>query len=113
MSFELSPHHEEFRKDAMARIAAWAISNPQQSPNLNEIFAKEIDKIVQGLFDERRKTLTEVLQDTLALLGDAEPLSEARREAAEATVAQLVERFGYRPESAEEAIRAYLREQAD
>ncbi len=106
--------HDSFRKDVMARIAAWAIEHKNSPPDLDQIFAKERTKIVQGLFDERRQTLTEALEDTLVLLqGSAEQLETARREAAEQTLSELTTNLGYTRASAEEAIRHYLQEQSD
>ncbi len=105
---------ESFRKDVMARIAAWALKHPEQRPDLGSIFAKERAQIVQGLFGEREKTLRETLADTLALLeGRGDALSDARRDAVEQTLSALEERFGYQRESAEEAIRHYLKERAE
>ncbi len=126
--------HDSFRKDVMARIAAWAIehkaeteasdpdsdspaSNPAASdsaPDLNHIFAKERKQIVAGLFDERRQALIEGLTDTLTLLeGKPQNLDDSQRAAAERTLTELTTNLGYQPASAEEAIRHYLQEQAD
>jgi len=106
--------HDSFRKDVMARIAAWAMGHKDTAPDMDQIFAKERNQIVQGLFDERRQTLTEALEDTLALLeGRPEKLAGPRREAAERTLAELTTRLGYQEASAKEAIRHYLQEQSD
>ncbi len=103
-----------FRRDAMARIAAWAMKHADQRPDMREIFAKERAQIVQGLFTEREATLRQTLQDTLALLeGRAESLPEARQEAARETRDTLASEHGYRDDSAEEAIRHYLQERLD
>jgi len=105
--------HDIFRKDVMARIAAWAIGHKDIPPDLNLIFAKERKQIVQGLFDERRQSLTEALTDTLTLLDDGpEKLAESRQEAAARTLSELTDNLGYQPASAEEAIRHYLQEQS-
>lgn len=106
--------HDAFRKDVMARIASWAIEHKDTAPDLDHIFTKECDKIVQGLFDERRQSLTESLQDTLTLLsGDTTPFDDPRRDSAERTLETLTHELGYERASAEEAIRYYLQEQAD
>jgi serine protein kinase len=108
--------HDSFRKDVMARIAAWAIGHQDAplDPDLNLIFAKERKQIVQGLFNERRQTLTEGLTDTLTVLDDGpEKLAKDRREAAENTLNELTTNLGYERASAEEAIRHYLQEQTD
>lgn len=106
--------HDVFRKDVMARIASWAIEHKDQPPDLDHIFAKEYDRIVQGLFDERRQTLTESLEDTLAVLaGDPGQLDSARRGKADQTLETLTTKLGYNRASAEEAIRHYLQEQTD
>ena len=106
--------HDSFRKDVMARIAAWAIGHKDEAPDLDQIFAGERKQIVQGLFEERRHTLIEALEDTLALFeGRFEHLTEPRREAADGILSELTTHLGYERASAEEAIRHYLREQAD
>ncbi len=106
--------HEAFRQDVMARIASWAMEHKDLAPDLDEIFAPERAKIAQALFEDRRRTLTEALEDTLLLLGDRpEQLLGRRREVAERTIESLTSRLGYSRASAEEAIAYYLKEQAD
>ncbi|MFH2007631.1 MAG: serine protein kinase PrkA [bacterium] len=102
---------QAFRRDVMARIASWAMAHTDRRPVLGEIFAKEKQQIIQGLFDERRKALTDGLEDVIELLGKrVELLSESRRTAALSTLGRLLE-LGYTDASAEEAIRHYLQEQ--
>jgi predicted Ser/Thr protein kinase len=103
-----------FRKDVMARIAAWAMRNPDQRPRLGEIFGKERQQIIHAHFQERQVSLKQALEDTLLLLGKrAGPLSEARRRAADEAVADLLGPRGYAADSAAEAIRFYLEERFD
>lgn len=109
-----APDPKGYRKDVMARIAAWAMKHPEQRPRLGEIFAKERQQIVHALFQERQKALRQALEDALlALGGHTEGLSEVRRKAAEECQGALLGPLGYRADSAEEAIRFYLQERFD
>lgn len=105
---------QSFRRDVMARIASWAMGHPNERPDLSDIFAKERGQIVQHLFAEREETLLRTLRDVLALSdGQGDDLSETRRRAAEGTLATLRSDYGYRDDSAREAIVTYLSGQAD
>lgn len=100
-----------FRKDIMARIAAWAMQHKDERPRLGEIFGKERRQIVQGLFTERHQVLKQAVEDVLLLLdGRGELLAETRRRSAKETLAHMIDSIGYVEKSAEEAIRHYLQE---
>jgi predicted Ser/Thr protein kinase len=99
-----------FRRDAIARIASWAMAHPGlHPPDLEAIFAKERREIERGIQRDRQKPFRQALEDLLALLREqTDALSADRRNAAATALDHLVSTLGYRRESAQEAVTLYL-----
>jgi predicted Ser/Thr protein kinase len=103
--------HEEFRRNLISRVAAWAIDHPGQALPTKGLFPQHIAKLRDVFFQEHRKQVVAVAGDLSVILsegeGSLEPDALAR---ARSTLAVLKARFGYDDDSARDAVVALLKE---
>ncbi len=103
--------HEEFRRNLISRVAAWAIDHPGQMLPGKGLFPQHIAKLREVFFEEHRTQVTAVARDLEVILsegaGGLEPDALAR---ANSTLAVLKARFGYDDDSARDAVGALLKE---
>ncbi|GAB4523948.1 MAG: serine protein kinase [Haliangiales bacterium] len=108
----------EFRHDLISKVGAWSLDNPKARPDYAVIFADYVRRLEGHYFAQRTKILRRGIEDALALLtaergddderGDAGLEPDALRQA-KATVDNLCGRFGYREDSARDALSLLLR----
>ncbi len=103
--------HEEFRRNLISRVAAWAIDHPGQMLPARGLFPQHIEKLREVFFQEHRKQVIAVARDVELLLSDgAESLAPDARARAASTLAALKSRYGYDDDSARDAVAALIRE---
>jgi serine protein kinase len=99
---------QRFREDLLRQVAAWTLENPAESLDLNLVFAPQIQALARGFHS---RVVAQVSEIGAAVLAHGTPafdaLPEARRKAAERTLAGLVQRYGYCPRCAPQCV-AYL-----
>lgn len=77
--YEVTKDNEEarrkFREEVIARIGAWALSNPNQEPALEEIFADYFSRMREDYYRQQKSTVSDGVQMMLEMLTDHEPVS--------------------------------------
>ncbi|HXK20061.1 MAG TPA: serine protein kinase PrkA [Polyangiaceae bacterium] len=102
---------EDVRHGLINTIAAWAIDHPDQVVDHTRVFAPQLRRLCEVVFVERRSVVVKFCRDVLLLLKEAGTgLDTPRRAAAQRTVDQLKQRFGYEDGSASDAAVALVRE---
>ncbi len=103
--------HEEFRRNLISRVAAWAIDHPGQMLPARGLFPQHIEKLREVFFQEHRKQVIAVARDLEVVLSEgAESLTPDGRARAVSTLAVLKSRYGYDDDSARDAVAALMRE---
>lgn len=93
---------EEFRKNFISRIAAWAIENPRQKVDVGTIFPKYVKRLKRAYFEEHRQKVAKIARYALELLTNEKEnrLTEAKRQKAEMLIENLITSRGYCKECA-------------
>jgi predicted Ser/Thr protein kinase len=92
---------EEFRKELMSAVAAWAIDHPDEKVDYQMLFPEYLERLEEAYFAEHRKQIGAVLRDVLDVLSGEEPVDPM---AAESTIARMKERYGYEESSLKVAL---------
>jgi predicted Ser/Thr protein kinase len=101
---------DDFRRDAIGRIAAWSIDHPREKLDYAQVFPRQFQMLRDAYFEQRRKLVKKTLEDLLALLAEERIVGvdlEAR-ERVERT-RQNLELRGYCERCAREAVSYLLR----
>jgi serine protein kinase len=107
----VSAAHEEFRRNLISRVAAWAIDHPGQSLPTKGLFPQHIAKLRDVFFQEHRKQVIAVARDLSVILTEgAAALEPDARARATSTLAVMKSRYGYDDDSARDAVSALLKE---
>lgn len=102
---------ENWRHSIMSRIAAWAIENPGAPVNNAVVFAEQIRRLRDAVFQQRRGAVARATLDVLKVIRDnGVGLSEPEQAAAQAMIRRLSTEFGYNDASAADAAGALVRE---
>jgi serine protein kinase len=103
--------HEEFRRNLISRVAAWAIDHPGQPLPTKGLFPQHIAKLRDVFFQEHRKQVVAVARDLSVILSEGEAALEPDALArARSTLAALKARYGYTNDSVRDAVGALLKE---
>lgn len=103
--------HEEFRRNLISRVAAWAIDHPGEPLPTKGLFPQHIAKLRDVFFEEHRKQVITVARDLSVILSEGEGALEPDALArARSTLAELKARFGYDDDSVRDAVSALLKE---
>lgn len=95
---------EEFRNSIISSIAAYSIDNPGEKVDYTRVFSNLFTSMRKSFFEERHKTTRRILEDLLDYFEDDSNLTQAEKEAVETTLGNLTEKYGYREDSAREAV---------
>lgn len=102
---------EELRHSLIGTIAAWAIDHPGDPVVNSRVFADQIRRMRNAVFEERRTALAKLCRDLVVLLKEeGEGLADAQKRGATVLLDGLVSRFGYNRDSAGDAAASLLRE---
>lgn len=92
---------QNFRKDLLARLAAWKIENPNIELNIGIVFDDLLSKIKNHFYKEKEKHISTTCDAMLKYsINEKTDLSPKDRELAESTFANLEKVYGYSQETA-------------
>lgn len=101
---------DEFRHDLISRIGAWSLDHPNEKPDFSRIFVDHFKRLREDYFERRKKIIRRGVEDVLTLLtASGAGLGDEGRRQAQRTVDNLIQRFGYREDSARDAISLLFR----
>jgi serine protein kinase len=87
---------QEWRRQTISAIAAWALDHPGQRVDPPVVFPQHIRRMREAIFAERRPAVAKLARDLVVLVRDAGVgLDAERRSAAEGTIERMIQRFGY------------------
>lgn len=110
-SLDVSDPADDFRHDLISKIGAWSLDHPSERPEYTVIFADYFKRLKDDYYEQRGKVVRRGLEDTLTLLtSDDGGLGLDARAQAERTRDALFARFGYRGDSARDALTLLLRQ---
>jgi predicted Ser/Thr protein kinase len=93
---EVKVEAEEWRKQLISAIAAWAIDHPGQKVDPAGVFPQHLRKMREAIFSDRRKDVAGIARDIVLLVREeGVGLDAERKREAEATIEGLIARFGY------------------
>jgi serine protein kinase len=109
-TLEVTGAPDDFRRDLITKIGAWSLDHRNEKPDYTVIFADHFKRLKADYFDQRRKNVRRAVQDTLTLLtSDGAGLDLEGQRLAERTRDTLYSRFGYRADSARDALTLLFR----
>ncbi|MBL8605574.1 MAG: serine protein kinase PrkA [Myxococcales bacterium] len=103
--------HDEFRKNLISQVAAWAIDHPGEGVPYATLFPQHLQKLKERYYGTRRKLVagyTEALVRLIAEKGDG--LDDEDQKRAARTLEALTDRSGYCPACARDMAVALLKE---
>ena len=101
---------QQFREGLVRKIGAWVVDHPGERPNYDELFPESIQAIQDDYYRRNQKIIEDV-RDNLQRYGtdDMNDLEADLRRRVTDTMDTLVERYGYCPDCAKEAIAFFAR----
>jgi serine protein kinase len=109
-TLEITGTPDDFRRDLISKIGAWSLDHPNEKPDYTVIFAEYFKRLKADYFEQRRKSVRRGVEDLLTLLAaDGAGLDLEARRLAERTRETLFSRFGYRADSARDALTLLFR----
>jgi serine protein kinase len=109
-TLEVTGAPDDFRRDLITKIGAWSLDHRNEKPDYTVIFADYFKRLKADYFEQRRKNVRRAVQDTLTLLtSDGAGLDLEGQRLAERTRDTLYARFGYRADSARDALTLLFR----
>ena len=107
---EVRADANEWRQQIIGTIAAWALDHPGQKLDAPQVFPQHIRRMREAIFAERRPAVARLARDLVILVREeGTGLDGERRRAAESTIEQMVQRFGYCRECATDAAVVLMR----
>jgi predicted Ser/Thr protein kinase len=93
---EVKVEADEWRKQLISAIAAWAIDHPGQKVDPTGVFPQHLRKMREAIFGDRRKDVANIARDIVLLVREEGiGLDAERKRDADATIDGLIARFGY------------------
>jgi predicted Ser/Thr protein kinase len=101
---------QEWRRQMISGIAAWALDHPGRKVEATEVFPHHVKRMRDAIFAERRAQVATLTRDLVILVRDeGAGLDANRRRDAEQTLARLKSQFGYDEDSAGDMASHLLR----
>ncbi len=87
---------QDWRRQLISAIAAWALDHPGQKIDAAVVFPQHMRRMREAIFTERRPAVARLAKDvSLVVREDGVGLDAERRRDAESTIERMVSRFGY------------------
>jgi serine protein kinase len=101
---------ESFRRGLINAVAGWAIDHPGERVEYARVFPRHFERLKEAYFADRRKQLRDIGNDILRLIAHEEDhrLNQERVELAQKAFDHLCARYGYRSDSARDALSELL-----
>jgi serine protein kinase len=102
---------EEFRRNLISRVAAWAIDHPGERVPYVTLFPQYLQAIRDAFFQDRRKVLVGIAREVITRITDeGDSLDDEAKRRAESVLASLKADRGYEDRSARDALASLLKE---
>jgi len=102
---------EEFRRNLISRVAAWAIDHPGERVPYVTLFPQHLQAIRDAFFQDRRKVLVGIAREVITHITDeGDSLDDEAKRRAVSVLASLKANRGYEDRSARDALAALLKE---
>ena len=104
-TLEVPGDAEEFRGGLIAKIGAWSLDHRGEKPVFSLIFGDHLKKLKDAYFERHRKAIARGVEALVGVLtGNEGGYSEDQLAVARTARDTLIERFGYREESARDLV---------
>ncbi len=101
---------QEWRRQLISAIAAWALDHPGQKVDPTGVFPQHLRRMREAIFADRRTEVARITRDVVLLVRDeGAGLDAERKRDAAATVERLIARFGYCRECAADTANLLVR----
>jgi predicted Ser/Thr protein kinase len=107
---EMKGDAQDWRRQLISGIAAWALDHPGQKVDPATVFPQHLKRMREAIFAERRRAVAELARDIVLLVREeGAGLDGERRREAEGTVDRMVARFAYCRDCAADAASLLIR----
>jgi predicted Ser/Thr protein kinase len=107
---EMKGDAQEWRRQLISGIAAWALDHPGQKVDPATVFPQHLKRMREAIFADRRRAVAELARDIVLLVREeGASLDGERRQDAEGTVERMTARFQYCRECAADAASLLIR----
>ena len=104
-TLELTGRPEELRGALIAKIGAWSLDHKGEKPVLVEIFAEQVKRLRDAYFERHRKAIASGVRELVEhLTTEGGTAAGPARDRAERALETLINRFGYRRDSARDLV---------
>ena len=101
---------QDWRRQLISAIAAWALDHPGQKVDPATVFPQHLRRMREAIFADRRESVAHLAKSIVLLVRDeGVGLDQQHRRDAEGAIDRLVSRFGYCRECAADAASLLLR----
>ncbi len=105
------PNVEAFRRGLMNQIAGHAIDRPGEKVDYPRVFPRQLERMKEAYFSDRRKQLQEIGEDIMKLLANEQDrdLDQEHAELARFAFDRMCTRYAYQADSVRDALGELLR----
>jgi predicted Ser/Thr protein kinase len=104
-TLEITGKAEDFRGGLIGKIGSWSLDHRGQKPVYSEIFADHLKKLRDAYFERHKKAISRGVQGLVGVLtGNEGGFTADQLEQARTARATLLEKFGYRDDSARDLV---------
>ena len=104
-TLEVAGDADDFRGGLIAKIGAWSLDHRGERPVLGLIFGEHLKKLKDAYFERHKKSITRGVEALVAVLtGNEGGFTADQLAAARTARGALIERFGYRDDSARDLV---------
>jgi len=101
---------EEWRRQMISTIAAWAIDHPNEKVDASHVFAHLLKRIREAIFADKRPQIARLARNVMELVHEEEKGLDAQALAASKDVlSRLRDKFGYCDECAGDMVSMLVR----
>jgi predicted Ser/Thr protein kinase len=102
---------DEFRRNLISRVAAWAIDHPGEKVPYTKLFPNYVQRLKEVFFHERRKQVVGIARELVLLVNESGAgLDPEATRRANVTLDTLKDRYGYCEHCARDAASTLLKE---
>ncbi len=102
---------EEFRRNVISRLAAWAIDHPGEKVPYTKLFPNHIQRLKEGFYQDHRRQVVQYTRELMVFLTEeGAGLDADAKRRAQATLDFLKGRFGYCEQCASDAAATLLKD---